>query len=121
MIVEARRIPFNQFVEKIQRICDRREGVGGDELLIVEPPSDSDAEDNIAAFVRIINTDAREVEACGNVSRCVGCLLMKERRLESVSFRTLGGKFRCFLTGDKNVSDGMGRLRTAWNETPPSK
>jgi diaminopimelate epimerase len=125
IIVDARRTPFKPSVDEIRRICDRREGVGGDELLIVEPPSSSDTENNITAFVRIINTDGREVEACGNASRCIGWLLMKERRLESsnleVVFRTLGGTLKCQLKGDKSVSVSMGRLRTAWNEIPLSK
>jgi len=121
IIVDARRTPFNPSVGQIRKICDRRAGVGGDELLIVEPPTSSDNEKNIAAFVRIINTDGREVEACGNASRCIGWLLMKERHLESIVFRTLGGKLSCRLKGDKYVSVGMGRLRTAWHEIPISK
>jgi len=120
IIVDARRTPFKPSVDEIQRICDRREGVGGDELLIVEPPSSSDAENNITAFVRIINPDGREAEACGNASRCIGWLLMQERRLESVSFRTLGGTLKCQLKGEKSVSVSMGRLRTAWHEIPLS-
>ena len=121
IIVDARRTPFKPSVDEIKRICDRREGVGGDELLIVEPPSSSDAANNITAFVRIINTDGREVEACGNASRCVGWLLMQERRVESLVFRTLGGKLKCRLKGEKSVSVSMGRLRTAWHEIPLSK
>ena len=46
---------------------------------------------------------------------------MKESGLGSVSFRTLGGKLRCLLKGDKNVSVSLGRLRTAWQEIPLSK
>ena len=121
IIVDARRIPFNPSVAEIQRICDRREGVGGDELLIVEPPSPSDTENDIAAFVRIINPDGREAEACGNASRCIGWLLMKERQMASVSFRTVGGILRCQMKGENQVSVGMGRLRTAWHEIPLSK
>lgn len=121
IIVDARHTPFNPSVLEIQRICDRREGVGGDELLIVEPPLPSDTENDIAAFVRIINPDGREAEACGNASRCIGWLLMKEQGLESVSFRTLGGRLRCRLEGEKKVSVGMGRLRTGWREIPLSK
>ncbi len=121
IIVDARRTPFKPSVSEIQRICDRREGVGGDELLIVEPPSSSDYANNITAFVRIINTDGREAEACGNASRCIGWLLMQERGLETVAFRTLGGKLKCQLEGEKNVSVSMGRLCTAWHEIPLSK
>lgn len=120
VIVDARFKPFNPSVEEIQKICDRRQGVGGDELLIVESPSPSDMKESIKAFVRIINTDGREVEACGNASRCVGWLLMKERNQSSVSFRTLGGKLNCLLRGDKIVSVGMGGLRTKWHEIPIS-
>ena len=121
IIVDARHTPFNPSVVEIKRICDRREGVGGDELLIVEPPSSSDTEKDIAAFVRIINPDGRDAEACGNASRCIGWLLMQERGLESVSFRTLGGRLKCRLKGEKKVSVGMGQLRTKWHEIPLSR
>jgi len=121
VIVDARNTPFNPSRTEIQRICDRREGVGGDELLIVEPPLPSDIDRGITAFVRIINIDGREVEACGNASRCIGWLLMRERGFDTVSFRTLGGILRCNLKGDKKVSVTMGRLRTEWHEIPLAK
>ena len=121
VIVDARQTPFNPTVEKIQWICDRREGIGGDELLIVQPPSSSDVGNDVAAFVRIINTDGREVEACGNASRCIAWLLMKEKDVDTISFRTLGGLLKCQLKGVKRISVGMGRLRTDWQEIPLSK
>jgi diaminopimelate epimerase len=121
IIIDARNKPFNPSVEEIQKICDRREGIGADELVIVEQPALSDTKEGIEAFVRIINTDGREVEACGNASRCVGWLLMKERNQSSISFRTLGGKLNCLLRADKTVSVGMGRLRTEWHAIPISQ
>ncbi len=121
IIVDARHMPFTPSREEIQRICDRREGVGGDELLIVEAPLVTDEGSEIVAFVRIINTDGREVEACGNASRCIGWLLMKERGLDSVSFRTRGGILSCNMKGEKKVSVCMGQLRTAWHEIPLAK
>ena len=66
IIVDARRVPFNPSEADIRRICDRRAGVGGDQLVIIKSPMPSDAQANVAAFVRIINTDGREVGACGN-------------------------------------------------------
>jgi hypothetical protein len=47
IIVDSRGNPFSPSREQVQIICDRREGVGGHELLIVEPPSLSDAKENI--------------------------------------------------------------------------
>jgi diaminopimelate epimerase len=121
IIVDARQTPISLSLSEISRICDRRDGVGADELLIVEAPLDSDSEKGVAAFVRIFNTDGREVEACGNASRCVGWLLMKEGEIRSVSFRTLGGILKCNIKGDGQVSVTMGRLRTGWHEIPLAK
>lgn len=121
VIVDARDTPFDPSVEEIKRICDRREGIGADELLIVNPPKPQDANTDIAAFVRIINPDGREVEACGNASRCIAWLLMREKNGQTVSFRTLGGRLNCRLEDTRSVSVGMGRLRTDWREIPLSK
>lgn len=118
IIVDARTVPFSPSLVEIQRICNRREGVGADELLVVESPSEDDLKKGVAAFVRIINTDGREVEACGNASRCVAWLLMKERGFDSVSLRTLGGVLRCELKGEMEVSVVMGQLKTDWQDIP---
>ena len=121
IVVDARQTPFNPSKSEIQRICDRREGIGGDELLILEPPSSSDAKNDIAVSIRIMNPDGGEAETCGNASRCIGWILMKEQGLKSIAFRTLGGILECHLKGDKYVSVRMGRLRTEWQEIPLAK
>ena len=121
IIIDARSNPFSPSEKEIRWICDRREGVGADELVILESPTNSDKNMEIESFVRIINTDGREVEVCGNASRCVGWLLMKERHQNSISFRTLGGRLDCFMREDKIVSVGMGTLRTKWYEIPISQ
>jgi diaminopimelate epimerase len=53
IVVDGRTQPYRPSVEEIVRICDRREGVGGDELLIIDPPRAGSAD--AAAFVRIFN------------------------------------------------------------------
>ncbi len=50
----------------IQRLADRNFGVGFDQLLIVEPPDDPNADFKY----RIFNADGSEVEQCGNGVRC---------------------------------------------------
>ena len=118
IIVDGRRKPFRPSAEEIVRICDRHEGVGGDELLIVEPPRGGSAETEAYAFVRIFNPDGREVEACGNASRCLGWLFMQESKREEVVIDTLGGLLRCRKAGEKKVAVEMGKLRTAWQDIP---
>jgi len=121
IIVDGRREPYRPSAEEIIRICDRREGVGGDELLIVNPPQSESGSDDAYAFVRIFNPDGREVEACGNATRCVGWLFMQESRRERVVVETIGGLLTCSRAGKKQVAVAMGKLRTDWQDIPLSR
>ena len=122
IIVDGRREPYRPSAEEIIRICDRREGVGGDELLIVNPPrSVSEADDDAYAFVRIFNPDGREVEACGNATRCVGWLFMQESRARKLWSRLLAVCWHASRAGEKQVAVEMGKLRTAWQDIPLSR
>jgi diaminopimelate epimerase len=116
IVVDARIQPYRPSVEEIVRICDRRKGVGGDELLIIDPPQACSA--GTAAFVRIFNPDGREVAACGNASRCVGWLLLHENKCDAVLIDTLGGLLRCRRAGAKQVAVEMGKLQTGWQAIP---
>ena len=117
VIVDGRETPYKPSVAEIVRICDRREGVGGDELLVIEPHRSG----KDYAFVRIINPDGSEAEACGNASRCVGWLLMEECGRDEIRIETLGGVLSCSRAGEKQVAVEMGRLRTGWQEIPLSR
>lgn len=117
VMVDGRKQPYLPSIDDIIHLCDRHEGVGADELLIVEPARSH----NTYAFVRIINPDGREVEACGNATRCVGWLLLKECNKEQIQIETLGGILKCTLAGEKQVSVEMGKIKTKWQEIPLSK
>ncbi|MGD8492373.1 MAG: diaminopimelate epimerase [Desulfobacterales bacterium] len=114
VIVDGRLDPYRPSVTEIVRICDRHAGVGADELVVVEPPHNADA----WAFMRIFNPDGREVEACGNATRCIGWLCLQESKRAEVVIDTLGGPLRCRLAGEKKVAVEMGQLRTGWQEIP---
>jgi len=121
VIVDGRETSYTPSVEEIVRICDRHEGVGSDELVVVEAPSSKAAASGVIAFVRIFNPDGRQVEACGNATRCVGWLLVQESGRKEITIETLGGQLKCSDAGDKSVAVEMGRLRTAWQEIPLSR
>ncbi|MGD8523031.1 MAG: diaminopimelate epimerase [Desulfobacterales bacterium] len=118
IIVDGRQDPYRPSAEEIARICDRREGVGGDELVVIDPPRRESEVADTDAFVRIFNPDSREVEACGNATRCVGWLLLQESGRQEVVIETLGGRLRCHQAGTKRVAVEMGKLRTAWQDIP---
>lgn len=117
VIVDGRLSPYAPSTDEIVKICDRHEGVGADELVILDPPGERELED-VSAFVRIFNPDGREVEACGNASRCVGWLLMREGNKTTAAFRTMGGLLRCRMEDDGQVAVEMGKLRTGWENIP---
>jgi diaminopimelate epimerase len=121
VIIDGRKIPFSPSDAEIVRICDRHEGVGADELVIVETPGSQAAVSGTIAFVRIFNPDGRQVEACGNATRCVGWLLLQESGRKEITIQTLGGQLKCLDAGDKSVTVEMGRLRTGWKEIPISR
>ena len=114
VIVDARDDPWSPVEKEIVRICDVRTGVGGDQLIVLEPPRKSEA----AAFMRILNVDGREVEACGNATRCIAWLLLEESKGDQVVIETLAGLIDCRRTGDLEVSCTMGRVRTDWQDIP---
>ena len=66
VVVDARAHPFPLDNRLAAAIADRKQGIGCDQLIILEP-----AEDGADVRMRIRNADGGEVEACGNASRCV--------------------------------------------------
>ena len=114
VIVDARREPFQPSAAEIMRICDPQSGVGGDQLIVIEPAKSAGA----AAFMRILNVDAREVEACGNATRCVAWLLLEELERDAVVIETLAGPLACQRSGHQQVSCGMGKVSMEWRDIP---
>src|ERR1051325_3017587 len=55
-------------------LADRRTGIGCDQLILIEPAQDPAAQ----IFMRILNADGTEAEACGNGTRCLARLVADE-------------------------------------------
>lgn len=75
LMVDARRAladeaPSALTPERIQRLCDRRFGIGGDGVIVALPP---DAQGDVR--MRIFNADGSEPEMCGNGIRCLARFL----------------------------------------------
>lgn len=50
----------------IAQLADRKRGIGCDQVLVIEPPTEPDIDFNY----RIFNADGSEVQQCGNGARC---------------------------------------------------
>lgn len=112
VIVDAREEPYAPAVADIVRICDVQTGIGADNLIVIEPSERG------TAFMRILNTDGREAEACGNATRCVAWLLLEEGAVDEVIVETRAGLLRCERAGDLAVRCEMGRISRRWQDIP---
>lgn len=92
--------------EQVRRLADRNLGVGFDQLLIVEPPSNPDADFRY----RIFNADGTEVENSGNGARCFA-VFVHDKRLTSkkiLRVETAGGQRVLTLNSNNQVTVDMG-------------
>ncbi|WP_294395314.1 diaminopimelate epimerase [uncultured Sphingomonas sp.] len=106
VVIDARESAVAITPARARAIADRREGIGCDQLILVEPSEVADAR------MRIWNPDGSEVGACGNASRAVALLLGKAATLE-----TGGGILRLAMDGVLATVD-MGQPRFDWDAIP---
>lgn len=100
----------------VSKIADRRTGVGCDQLIVIQDPPRGDAEAH--AFMRILNSDGGEVDACGNATRCVGAMLLQELGGEEVRVRTKADLLTVKRAGYGMVTVDMGTPRSDWEHIP---
>jgi len=75
LMLDGRDAPSTEFCfaltpERIQRLCDRRFGVGADGVILALPPREGGE-----LRMRIFNADGTEPEMCGNGIRCLARFL----------------------------------------------
>jgi diaminopimelate epimerase len=115
VVLDARARALTLSPEVVRAIADRKEGIGCDQIVALEPSRKADL------FMRIWNADGGEVGACGNAARCVAALLADERGVPSVSIETESGVIGATVNEDRSVTIDMGAPRFAWNEIPLAK
>lgn len=92
--------------ERARQISDRHFGIGCDQILIVEPPKDSECDFRY----RIFNHDGAEVENCGNGARCFA-LFVRQRGLTNkreIRVQTDNGNMVLSVLDDDQVTVNMG-------------
>jgi diaminopimelate epimerase len=115
VVLDARARPLALGEDAVRAIADRKEGIGCDQIIALEPTPRADV------FMRIWNSDGGEVGACGNAARCVASLVAAERGESKVSIETESGMLSAAVNGDGSVTIDMGAPRFAWNEIPLSE
>ncbi len=106
--------PITLTAEQIRMLGDRHFGVGFDQLLMIEAPTQPDVDFNY----RIYNCDGSEVEHCGNGARCFVRFVLDKGLTthKQIRVKTINGIITLSVQDDGLVTVDMG----APNFTPAS-
>ena len=112
IVLDARTHGVSLSKEQAVHLCDRHLGIGCDTLVMLETSTDADV------AVRFINGDGSVSATCGNATRCVADILMRETGKDSARIATGVG----VLTASRNaaglITVNMGTPKFGWAEIP---
>ena len=97
--------------EQIIKISDRN-NIGCDQVILIEKDQKNDA------FLKFYNSDGGEISACGNGSRCVSYLLMKENNKKKITLKTKSGILQAELNDKNLITVNIGTPNFDWNKIP---
>jgi diaminopimelate epimerase len=109
--------PLYLSTEMIRSLGDRHTGVGFDQMVIISPPKSAQAD----VFMSIFNSDGSEVGACGNATRCVADVLMRQTGCSEAALETMAGILKARRAGAGRVCVDMGKVRLGWQDIPLSE
>lgn len=89
----------------IKRLADRHRGIGCDQVLLLTPPDDPDADFRYTVF----NADGSRAGQCGNGARCAGRFLREKRltRKRTLTLLTDGEPLQLSLSDDGRIFAGL--------------
>jgi diaminopimelate epimerase len=116
VVIDARERPFPIDEARARAIADRHTGIGCDQLIVIERPANGKG--MVDVVMRIRNADGGEVDACGNASRCVADLLMRETGRDSIVIETGAGLLDAERANGGRITVDMGPARLDWRDIP---
>lgn len=87
---------------------------GADQVIVIRKPKTDGAD----AFMEIWNRKGFEVGACGNATRCVAWLYMRETGQEQMVLETCAGLLHCTRAGEHSIAVDMGPPHLDWQDIP---
>ncbi|NDE90385.1 MAG: diaminopimelate epimerase [Alphaproteobacteria bacterium] len=116
VILDSRLNGFTPTPDQIKRIADRNRGVGCDQVIVLGPAPNKNADVNMGIF----NADGSTAGACGNATRCVADLEMNARAVNNVAIQSPYDVLQAHRNSTLITVD-MGIAQTEWNSIPLSK
>lgn len=87
---------------------------GADQVIVMRQPKNNAAN----AFMEIWNQKGFEVDACGNATRCIAWLYMRDSNTDSMVLETNAGLLLCAAAGNMQVAVDMGEPKLEWDQIP---
>ena len=116
VIIDSRNQQLELREDEIILICDRRYGIGCDQLVVVSSNNKKD----ISAYALFWNSDGSVSATCGNATRCIASILFKETGAETLNIETQNGVIECHKKNNQLVSVNIGKPKISWDEIPLS-
>lgn len=115
VVIDVRKNALKLSTEQVALLAHRRFGIGCDQLVLIAPSEVA------AAHMHIYNCDGGKISTCGNATRCVADILMREGGVTQVNIATDAGVLEAWREGDADVRVDMGPPRIHWSEIPLSE
>jgi diaminopimelate epimerase len=116
LIAEAAQLPWDITPARVQLLCNRHLGVGGDGLLVLSETEKR----GFVADLRIFNPDGSEAELSGNGAR--EAIMYLHRRgwtpARTFSIDTIAGELRPTITSATTCTVDMGRAKLSSDDYP---
>jgi len=105
-VIDCFQQEFTLTPEQIRSLGDRHFGIGFDQMLVVGPARNNNAD----VSYRIYNNDGGEVAQCGNGARCIAAWLYQRGivRKEEITAETSQGLLKLYHLADGRIRVNMG-------------
>tara|TARA_X000000368_G_scaffold337596_1_gene275444 strand:- start:1146 stop:1970 length:825 start_codon:yes stop_codon:yes gene_type:complete len=113
VIIDQRSNPFELNENQIKTVCDRKQGIGCDQLIYIR-----NSDQNEFYLMKFFNSSGEEISACGNGTRCVANYLMNEMNSNEIKINTIEKIVSCKKQEDNSISVEMGTPKFHWDEIP---
>lgn len=114
VIIDCRKNKISLTQALIQKMSNRKTGIGLDQLIVLKKSKICDVK------MEIYNADGTIAGACGNGTRCVSSLIFEETKKKQI---TLEAPYKKVLTAwrGKQITVDMGEAKIDWRDIPLSK
>lgn len=114
VILDAREHALALDPQRVRAIADRNTGIGCDQLIVIEPARNAVSD----SWMSIYNPDGSQSGACGNATRCVAWLLMRDLGRDKVVIETRAGLLDAEARDGMRVAVDMGTAKLDWRDIP---